>query len=193
MIEVLFGESEAASMKMAKGRRTVVGGAGKAENGSGTWIGGHPRRYRPSTGSFISPISNMKPRQSTCRCVEETALMVPGTSNLLNRLITQKPESVGSDRPMPPAQMARDTRIGDTVAIPAKIGAKIADVVTSATVVEPWAARSTWLITNCLSYTSRNGRGLAQHSGAALKGRAVHRADHKGTGSGCLLYTSRCV
>ena len=44
MIEVLFGESEAASMKMAKGRRTVVGGAGKAENGSGTWIGGHPRQ-----------------------------------------------------------------------------------------------------------------------------------------------------
>ena len=32
MIEVLFGESEAASMKMAKGRRTVVGGPG---HGSG--------------------------------------------------------------------------------------------------------------------------------------------------------------
>ena len=63
-------------------------------------------------------------------------------------MITQKPESLGSDRPMPPAQIARDTRIGDTVAIPAKIGAKIADVVTSATVVDPWAARSTWLITN---------------------------------------------
>lgn len=42
MIEVLFGESEAASMKMAKGRGTVVRSLGKTEEGSGTWIGGHP-------------------------------------------------------------------------------------------------------------------------------------------------------
>ena len=40
MIEVLFGESEAASMKMAKGRGTVVRSLGKTEEGSGTWIGG---------------------------------------------------------------------------------------------------------------------------------------------------------
>ena len=42
MIEVLFGESEAASMKMAKGRGTVVRSLGKTEEGSGTWIGGYP-------------------------------------------------------------------------------------------------------------------------------------------------------
>lgn len=42
MIEVLFGESEAASMKMAKGRGTVVRSLGKTGEGSGTWIGGYP-------------------------------------------------------------------------------------------------------------------------------------------------------
>lgn len=44
MIEVLFGESEAASMKMAKGRGTVVRSLGKRRKSPGHGSGGIPGR-----------------------------------------------------------------------------------------------------------------------------------------------------
>ena len=69
--------------------------------------------------------------------------IVPGTSNFPKRLITQKPESFGRESPMPPAQIASAASSGDTPSRPVTTGAKIAAVVTSATVVEPCAARST--------------------------------------------------
>ena len=58
MIEVLFGESEAASMKMAKGRGTVVRSSEKTEEGSGTWIGGHPGQV--SCLGFMLDIGDIK-------------------------------------------------------------------------------------------------------------------------------------
>ena len=60
---------------------------------------------------------------------------------------TQKPESLGSERPTPPAQIASPTRIGDTPIL-AATGPSMVDVVTSATVVEPREERSIWLRTN---------------------------------------------
>lgn len=64
-----------------------------------------------------------------------------------NLEITQNPESFGSENPIPPAQIARPTRIGDApdaaIALP-----RIDDVVTRATVVEPYDTRSSALSTN---------------------------------------------
>ena len=48
------------------------------------------------------------------------------------RLTTQKPESFGSDMPMPPAQMARPTRTGETTPSFTTSGARRAEVVMSA-------------------------------------------------------------
>ena len=62
------------------------------------------------------------------------------TEILKNRLIAQNPESFGSERPIPPAQIAIAHRIGDTP--PDAIVLDImAAVVIRATVVEPCAQR----------------------------------------------------
>lgn len=66
--------------------------------------------------------------------------------NLENLLTTQKPESFGSEQPMPPAQIASPIRTGETPESRATMGAMMDDVVTSATVVEPCAALNIWLI-----------------------------------------------
>ena len=58
------------------------------------------------------------------------ALKVSPTLNLLKRLTTQKPESLGSDKPMPPAHIARPTSTEEAPAIPETIGPMIAEVVT---------------------------------------------------------------
>ena len=63
------------------------------------------------------------------------------------RLITQKPESLGRDKPTPPQQIAKPTRIGEAP-MDSIDGATIAAVVTRATVAEPWAARRIWLRVN---------------------------------------------
>ena len=60
------------------------------------------------------------------------------------RFTTQKPESLGRDRPTAPKQMARPTRTGETPMAEME-GATMAEVVTRATVAEPWAARRIWL------------------------------------------------
>ena len=63
-------------------------------------------------------------------------LIVSVTLIWKNLEIAQKPESFGSERPIPPAQIAIAQRIGDTPE-PAAALAMIAAVVVSATVVEP--------------------------------------------------------
>ena len=57
-----------------------------------------------------------------------------------NLFTTQKPESLGRESPIPPAQIASPTRIGETPRLGA-IGPKIEEAVTKATVVDPCAAR----------------------------------------------------
>lgn len=61
---------------------------------------------------------------------------VSGMLILLNLLIDQNPESFGRERPTPPAQIAIAAKIGE---VPEAITVeyKIADVVVTATVVEP--------------------------------------------------------
>ncbi len=68
--------------------------------------------------------------------------IVSVTSIWKNLEIAQKPESFGSESPMPPAQIAIAQRIGDTPDVAAAL-AMIADVVVRATVVEPCAQRRT--------------------------------------------------
>lgn len=63
-------------------------------------------------------------------------LIVSVTLIWKNLEIAQKPESFGSDRPIPPAQIAIAHKIGDTPEFAAAL-AMIAAVVVSATVVEP--------------------------------------------------------
>ena len=63
-------------------------------------------------------------------------LIVSVTLMWKKREIAQKPESFGSERPIPPAQIAIAQRIGDTPE-PAAALAMIAAVVVSATVVDP--------------------------------------------------------
>ena len=62
--------------------------------------------------------------------------MVSVTEILKNLLIAQNPESLGRDRPIPPAQIAIAHRIGDTPLV-AMVLDIIAAVVIRATVVEP--------------------------------------------------------
>ena len=69
-------------------------------------------------------------------------LIVSVTSIWKKREIAQKPESLGRERPMPPAQIAIAQRIGDTPE-DAAAEAIIAEVVVRATVVEPCAQRRT--------------------------------------------------
>lgn len=73
-------------------------------------------------------------------------LIVSVTSMWKNLEIAQKPESLGSERPIPPAHIAIAQSIGETPDAIAAF-AIIADVVVSATVVEPCAQRSTCAIT----------------------------------------------
>ena len=61
-------------------------------------------------------------------------------------VIAQKPESFGSESPIPPAHTAIAHRIGDTPELIEAV-ATIAAVVVSAVVVEPVAQRKTWEIT----------------------------------------------
>ena len=68
--------------------------------------------------------------------------IVSVTSIWKNLEIAQKPESFGSESPMPPAQIAIAQRIGDTPDVAAAL-AMIADVGVRATVVEPCAQRRT--------------------------------------------------
>ena len=63
-------------------------------------------------------------------------LIVSVTLMWKKREIAQKPESFGSERPIPPAHTAIAQRIGDTPEFAAAC-AMIAAVVVSATVVEP--------------------------------------------------------
>ena len=63
-------------------------------------------------------------------------LSVSWNEKSANLLITQKPESFGSERPTEPKQIARPTSTGEAP-IDAMEGATIADVVTRATVAEP--------------------------------------------------------
>ncbi len=63
-------------------------------------------------------------------------LIVSVTLIWKKREIAQKPESFGSERPIPPAQIAIAHKIGDTPEVAAAL-AMIAAVVVSATVVEP--------------------------------------------------------
>ena len=72
--------------------------------------------------------------------------IVSVTSMWKNLEIAQKPESLGRERPIPPAQIAIAHRIGETPEVAAAL-AIIAEVVVRATVVEPCAQRRTWEIT----------------------------------------------
>ena len=62
--------------------------------------------------------------------------IVSVTSMWKNLEIAQNPESFGRERPIPPAQIAIAHRIGETPEVAAAL-AMIAEVVVSATVVEP--------------------------------------------------------
>lgn len=66
--------------------------------------------------------------------------MVSLTSIRKKRLIAQKPESFGRERPIPPAQMAMAQRTGETEEA-AMVELRIAAVVIRETVVEPCAQR----------------------------------------------------
>ena len=61
-------------------------------------------------------------------------------------MTTQKPESLGSEQPIPPAHIASPINIGETPDSWDTMGAIMDDVVTSATVVDPCAALNIWLI-----------------------------------------------
>ena len=72
--------------------------------------------------SAVTPAMNPPNVQACNVCV---------TVNFPNRDTTQKPESFGNERPIPPAQIASPRRIGDTPSSPI-IGPRILEVVTNA-------------------------------------------------------------